>query len=55
MNDLGATKYQERTEKENLLKCHPVALKSGYTLKQADLCNDGSLNCPSCPFKKEQT
>lgn len=31
--------------------CFGTALKNGFTEKQAEDCEDGSVGCPDCPFR----
>lgn len=30
--------------------CRETALRNGHTLDDADMCDDGALGCPDCPW-----
>jgi hypothetical protein len=42
---------EEYQEEANWNLCFEAAAKVGFSKKQAEDCNAGSLKCSSCPFK----
>lgn len=34
--------------------CYEVAVKNGFTKKQADNCEEGNLKCVGCPWVEER-
>jgi len=57
MSDLGWSKHIEGIEDMNTISCQSCALRNGHTIEEADNCDDGSVNCPDCPFetRKEES
>jgi len=50
MADMGWTAYEEQMEANAFNACYNTAIKNGHTKEEADNCDDGSVNCPDCPF-----
>jgi len=48
-----AQRYYNDCEEQSEGACHDAALRSGHTKADANLCDDGSLGCPDCPFKEK--
>ena len=46
------TSYINGVEDSNWYACTSAAAKAGYSSEEAELCDNGSLNCPTCPWKK---
>ncbi len=55
MADMGWTQYEEQMEAAGVQACQGTALRNGHTVEEADNCDDGSVNCPDCPFKPAVT
>lgn len=34
--------------------CYDVALKNGWDLAEAEICQDGELGCVGCPYGQEK-
>ena len=49
--DNGWTREQEAIENGNTIACFECARANGHTEKEADMCNEGDLNCKRCPFR----
>ncbi len=41
-------------EARNWGACFEAARKAGYTQEQAENCEDGALQCPTCPWKPRE-
>jgi len=52
MADLGWTEYESRTEAALMGSCFDAAERAGHSREQAEICDDGELGCPDCPFRK---
>ena len=44
------TKDEETAAEE---ACRGTAFRNGFTIEQADNCDDGSVGCLDCPFRWE--
>ena len=33
--------------------CFTTAVENGHTKEEANLCDNGSVGCPNCPFSQE--
>ena len=55
MADLGWSRYIANEEDKNEQACRSCALRNGHTIQEADDCEDGSVNCPDCPFRPLET
>ena len=42
----------EETVQESV--CYETALDAGYTIDEADECEDCGLGCPGCPWRKHE-
>jgi len=54
MTDLGWTAHDRMNEEQNARACWEAAQRAGYTEDQAEMCDNGSLKCLACPWRKEQ-
>jgi hypothetical protein len=52
MSDMGWTKHIEHWEDAQWERCYEAARLAGHSSEEADNCDDGSLNCPDCPWKE---
>lgn len=43
---------EQAEEDANVRACEEAAQKAGYPFWLAEECEDGELNCPTCPWKK---
>ena len=41
----------EEEEALNALACCEAAVKAGFTIGQAENCESGQLQCPTCPWR----
>lgn len=41
-------------DESNEIACNETAKKNGHTSDEAEMCDDGSVGCPDCPFKKRK-
>ena len=46
------TSYINGVEDSNWYSCVHAAMKAGFTKEQSFECENGQLNCPTCPWKK---
>lgn len=53
MSDLGWSRYIRAEEDAHWGACFEAAAANGLTPIEAEDCDDGSHNCPSCPWKNE--
>lgn len=51
MTDMEWSTYIGDLEDRNEQACIETAIKNGHTREEADNCDDGSVDCPDCPFK----
>ena len=51
MADLGASRYFGDLEDRNDMACWECAVRNGHTKEEADDCDNGSVDCPDCPFR----
>lgn len=51
--EIAATRHIESQEAEAETLCYSTALANGRTAAEADRCDDFSVNCSGCPFRKE--
>lgn len=53
MDDNKMTSWEQWSDMEELINVHAClecAEKNGYTHQEAEMCDNGSLNCSCCPF-----
>jgi hypothetical protein len=48
----AAAHYFDAEDSASESACNEEAHRNGFTANQADLCEDGALNCGACPFRK---
>ncbi len=46
------TSYSNRVEDSNWRSCFMAARKAGFNREKAETCDNGELNCSTCPWKK---
>ena len=49
----AAGRYFDDQESEAEAACYNTAEKNGFTLEQADGCDDFSVGCIDCPFRED--
>ena len=54
MSDMGWSRYIEGLEDMNTQACIETAKRNGHTVEEADNCDDGSVGCPDCPFRRKE-
>lgn len=52
MADLGWSRYIAQQEAAHEMACLRAAAKHGIEPNLADECDDGSHNCPTCPWRE---
>lgn len=45
-------RMQDSQQRANEEACEQCARENGHTAEEADNCDDFSVGCPNCPFKK---
>jgi hypothetical protein len=50
-NIIAINHYYAGQEAAAAVACYSAAAYHGLSNSQADRCDEGSLNCPQCPFK----
>jgi hypothetical protein len=50
-NVVSTEDWMNYEENEAEKACYSSAMESGYSIEDADWCDDGDLNCKNCPFK----
>ena len=50
MGDLGWSAYISAAEASADAACVETAIKNGHTPERAEMCDDGDVGCPDCPF-----
>lgn len=53
MSDFGWSQQIREQEAAYYGACFEAAEKTGLSIEQAEECDEGSLGCPDCPWKKE--
>ena len=48
------TRFTNDLEDSYFQACCAAASKAGYTVSQAEECNEGGLDCPDCPFREPE-
>lgn len=51
-NVIAISRHFDDEEAGNEAACFSESAKNGFTKQQADLCDDGVLNCVACPFRR---
>ena len=49
-NVVSVERWIANEESANEAACNAAAEKAGYTPQEADMCDDGCLNCDECPW-----
>ena len=52
--EYAADRYFDTEIQENEDACYGTAVENGFSVDQADNCDDGDVGCPNCPWKKPQ-
>jgi hypothetical protein len=50
-----AEAHTQDEEAANEAQCFGTALKNGHTIKEAEMCDDGDVGCPDCPWKTPES
>ena len=48
-----AEAYIQGEEAANEAQCFGTAIKNGHTIEEAEVCDDGDVGCPDCPWKPQ--
>jgi hypothetical protein len=49
---IAAERYFADEESANEAACFGTAQEAGFSIEQAENCDDGDVGCPNCPWKE---